>query len=145
MPIDYTASSAEELQQIAFDYAQALQYEPQVVCLWGDMGAGKTTFTQGFIHGLTRGQVQKHNVTSPTYTIVQIYETPSFPIAHFDLYRIEDVSELYEIGIEEFLDNNYFCIFEWSEKLQRLLPQKRIDIYLKISEKDRKISIVSRN
>ena len=89
----------------------------------GDLGVGKTVFTQGFAAGLG----VEDNVNSPTFTIVNEYNTPKFNIYHFDVYRLADIDEFYSIGGEEYFENGV-SIIEWGELIEEALPKD----YLKI-------------
>lgn len=89
-----------------------------VISLIGDLGAGKTVFTQGFAHGLGITEW----VNSPTFTIVQIYDEGRIPFYHFDVYRIGDVSEMEEIGYEEYFYGEGVCIVEWANRIEELMP-----------------------
>ncbi|AZA75908.1 tRNA (adenosine(37)-N6)-threonylcarbamoyltransferase complex ATPase subunit type 1 TsaE [Chryseobacterium indoltheticum] len=82
-----------------------------ILLLKGNLGAGKTTFTQFLIKNLG----SKDEVNSPTYSIVNEYNSPKGKIYHFDLYRLKNIEEVYDIGIEEYLDNAFLCIIEWPE------------------------------
>jgi tRNA threonylcarbamoyladenosine biosynthesis protein TsaE len=93
----------------------------QVFCLLGDLGTGKTVFTQGFAKGL--GITEP--VSSPTFTIVQVYEEGKLPFYHFDVYRIEDIEEMYEIGYEDYFYGQGVCLIEWSNLIEELLPIDR--------------------
>lgn len=101
----------------------------QVICLIGDLGTGKTVFTQGFASGLGI----KEPVNSPTFTILQVYEEGRVPFYHFDVYRIEDVEEMYEIGYEEYFYGRGICFIEWANLIEEILPANRRNITL---EKD---------
>jgi tRNA threonylcarbamoyladenosine biosynthesis protein TsaE len=101
----------------------------QAFCLLGDLGTGKTVFTQGFANGL--GILEP--VNSPTFTIVQVYEEGRLPFYHFDVYRIEDIEEMYEIGYEDYFYGNGVCLIEWSNLIEELLPAERTTITI---EKD---------
>ena len=90
----------------------------QVYCLSGDLGVGKTVFTQGF----ARGMGITDNVNSPTFTIVQVYEEGRIPFYHFDVYRIGDIEEMDEIGYEDYFYGNGLCIIEWAELIEELIP-----------------------
>lgn len=90
-------------------------------CLNGDLGVGKTVFTQGFAAGLGI----KEPVNSPTFTILQEYETGRLPFYHFDVYRIADPEEMYELGYEDYFFGNGVCLVEWAELIQELLPKHR--------------------
>ncbi|MDE6365518.1 MAG: tRNA (adenosine(37)-N6)-threonylcarbamoyltransferase complex ATPase subunit type 1 TsaE, partial [Lachnospiraceae bacterium] len=86
--------------------------------LSGDLGVGKTVFTQGVAAGLG---IAEH-VNSPTFTIVQVYESGRLPFYHFDVYRIGDVEEMDEVGYEEYFYGNGLCIVEWAERIRELIP-----------------------
>lgn len=94
-----------------------------VYCLNGDLGVGKTVFTKGFADGLG---ITEH-ITSPTFTIVNEY-SGRLKFYHFDVYRIEDEDEMYEIGFDEYLFGNGVCLIEWAEKIQNLLPNNAVQI-----------------
>ena len=100
-----------------------------VYTLTGDLGVGKTVFTQGFAKGLG---VTEH-VNSPTFTIVQEYEDGRLPFYHFDVYRIGDIEEMDEIGYEDYFYGEGVCLIEWAELIEELLPKKRTEIQI---EKD---------
>lgn len=96
----------------------------QIYCLDGDLGVGKTVFTQGFAYGLGI----KEPVNSPTFTIVQQYEEGRLPLYHFDVYRIGDVSEMDEIGYEDCFYGDGVCLIEWSQLIPEILPEQVIRI-----------------
>ncbi|MCI8718528.1 MAG: tRNA (adenosine(37)-N6)-threonylcarbamoyltransferase complex ATPase subunit type 1 TsaE [Lachnospiraceae bacterium] len=96
----------------------------QIYCLDGELGTGKTVFTQGFAAGL--GIMEP--VNSPTFTIVQVYEEGRLDFYHFDVYRIADVEEMYEIGCEEYFDGEGVCLIEWAYLIEEILPQNVIHI-----------------
>lgn len=117
----------------------------EVYTLIGDLGVGKTVFTQGLAAGLGI----KEPVNSPTFTIVQIYEEGRLPFYHFDVYRIGDISEMDEIGYEDCFYGEGVCLIEWADLIEEILPEKytRITI-LKDLDKGfdyRKILIEDRN
>ena len=104
--------------------------EPGMVfCLDGDLGVGKTVFTQGFADGLGI----KEPVCSPTFTILQVYEEGRIPLYHMDAYRIEDPDEMEEIGLPEELAEDGVCLIEWGQQIEELLPDDRIRVTI---EKD---------
>lgn len=89
-----------------------------VFALLGDLGVGKTVFTQGFARGLGIDGP----VNSPTFTILQIYEEGRLPLYHFDVYRIGDPEEMDEIGFEEYTEGNGVCLIEWANLIEEILP-----------------------
>ena len=101
-----------------------------VIALKGDLGVGKTTFARAFIHA--RGAVDEE-VPSPTFTLVQIYETPDAAIWHFDLYRLNAADEAWELGIEEAFASG-IALIEWPERLGPLLPRHRLEIALEFGD-----------
>lgn len=101
----------------------------QAVCLTGDLGTGKTVFTQGFAEGI--GITEP--VSSPTFTIIQEYDDGRLPLYHFDVYRIGDIEEMYEIGYEDYFYGCGVCLIEWSNLIEELLPEKRMSVTI---EKD---------
>lgn len=103
------------------------------ICLFGDLGAGKSTLARGLIRALT---TPGEDVPSPTFTLVQTYDGPAFAIAHFDLYRLTTAAEAYEIGVEEALDDGC-AIIEWPERLDGDLPPDRLDIALSVDGEGR--------
>ena len=113
----------------------------QIICLDGDLGVGKTVFTQGFAKGLGI----EDSVNSPTFTIIQIYDEGRLPLYHFDVYRICEPEEMYEIGYEEYFFGEGVCLIEWSKLIEELIPDEAITVTI---EKDlskgldyRKISV----
>ena len=101
----------------------------QIYTLNGDLGTGKTVFTQGFAAGL--GITEP--VNSPTFTILQVYEEGRIPFYHFDVYRIGDVEEMDEIGYEDCFYGEGVCLIEWAELIEEILPEKVIVVTI---EKD---------
>ncbi len=97
-----------------------------VVALHGPLGAGKTTLTRGFIRELAGSDEE---VVSPTFTLVQVYDTPEAPIWHFDLYRLEKADDVLELGFEEALATG-ISLIEWPERLGAMLPAMRLDVVL---------------
>lgn len=101
----------------------------QVYSLVGDLGVGKTVFTQGVAAGLEITE----SVNSPTFTILQIYEGGRLPFYHFDVYRIGDPEEMDEIGCEEFFYGEGVCLVEWADLIREILPPSYIEVKI---EKD---------
>ena len=101
----------------------------QVFTLTGDLGVGKTVFTQGLAKGLGIEEA----VNSPTFTIVQIYEGGRLPFYHFDVYRIGDIEEMDEVGFEDYVMGEGVSLIEWANLIEEILPEKRTEILI---EKD---------
>ena len=96
----------------------------QIYTLLGDLGVGKTVFTQGVARGLGISEC----VCSPTFTIVQVYEEGRIPFYHFDVYRIGDIEEMDEIGYEDYFYGEGICLIEWANLIDELIPKERIQI-----------------
>lgn len=123
----FTSHSSSDTMDFAKNLASKL-HVGDVIVLSGELGAGKTKFTEGFLKyfGLD------NEISSPTFSIVNEYKKDNINIYHFDVYRLEDVSEFYAIGGEEYFSSG-ICIIEWGEIIEEALPQR----YIKISfEKD---------
>lgn len=101
----------------------------QIYTLRGDLGVGKTVFTQG----VARGLGIREPVNSPTFTIVQEYYEGRLPFFHFDVYRIEDIEEMEEIGYDDYFFGGGVCMIEWPGRIEELLPEDCIDVQI---EKD---------
>ena len=96
----------------------------QVIALTGDLGAGKTTLTKAIARGLGISET----VTSPTFTIVKEYRSGRLPLFHFDVYRIGDVEEMYELGYEEYFFGDGVCVIEWADLIEELIPEDALRI-----------------
>ncbi len=137
----YTSSSPEETQEIAGKLSQ--EYEKGgIFALSGPLGAGKTTFIQGFAKGL--GITER--LLSPTFVIMRQHEIPGNKegrLYHIDLYRLDEINEIDSLGLTEIFSNPKNIVFiEWAEKLGKLLPRQAIQIDIKItSENSREISV----
>ena len=102
----------------------------QVYTLNGDLGVGKTVFTQGVAAGLGIDEP----INSPTFTIIQEYESGRLPLYHFDVYRITDPDEMFNIGAEEYFFGEGVCVVEWADLIAELLPENTKYIYLQYGE-----------
>ena len=100
-----------------------------MLTLIGDLGVGKTVFTQGLAEGLGI----EEPVNSPTFTIVQVYEEGRLPFYHFDVYRIGDIEEMDEVGFEEYVMGEGVSLIEWANLIEEILPERRTNILI---EKD---------
>ncbi len=120
----YITNSYEETERAAADFAGTLK-GGEVIAMYGGLGAGKTAF----VRGMARAIGISSHITSPTFTIVNEYEG-RLPLYHFDVYRISDPEELYEIGYDEYIGSDGICVIEWAELIEDILPERyiRIDI-----------------
>lgn len=115
----YDSYSPEETGRIGEELAR-ISRPGQVFCLYGDLGVGKTVFTQGFARGLNITEP----ISSPTFTIIQTYESGNLPFYHFDVYRIGDPEEMDEIGLDDYIYGEGVCLIEWANLIRELLPSK---------------------
>jgi len=131
----------DEAATQALGRALAVSLRPgDALCLTGPLGAGKSTLARALIRALT---TPEEEVPSPTFTLVQFYETAEFPLAHFDLYRLSDPDEAYEIGLDEALDDGV-ALIEWPQRLEGRLPATRLDIDIAL-EGDARRALVTRH
>ena len=132
------SASEQETEAIGRELAQQLA-PGAVVAFTGDLGAGKTAFVRGMAQGLGISQ----RVTSPTFTIVNEYEGGALPLFHFDMYRLRDADDLFDIGWEDYLDRGGLCVVEWSERVFGALGSPVTVTIEKIpgSDQQRKITI----
>lgn len=121
--MEFYTKNSEETAHVAAEFAKNIT-PGAVICLRGEMGAGKTVFT----NGLCRALGVTDHVTSPTFTVVNEYDGKRFRVFHFDMYRIEDEDELLEIGFEEYLTSGGVCVIEWPQNVERSLPKKRYEV-----------------
>lgn len=136
-------NSAKETFELGVQIGQK-SVPGEVYTLIGDLGVGKTVFTQGLAKGLEIDEP----ISSPTFTIVQVYEEGRLPFYHFDVYRIGDVEEMDEIGYDDYIYGQGVCLIEWANLIEEILPKKRKEIVIeKNLEKGfdyRKITITER-
>jgi tRNA threonylcarbamoyladenosine biosynthesis protein TsaE len=134
-----TSSSVQETLQFGKRLARHVR-KGDIICLFGDLGSGKTVLTKGIAQGLG---IDKHDVVSPTFVLLRQYEG-RVPVFHFDLYRLGEAGEILDLGYEEYLYGNGVAIIEWADRLGILTP----DAYLKVSldvvgEDRRKITVTA--
>lgn len=118
-------NSEKETFDVGYKIGKLLK-KGDVISLNGDLGAGKTHLTKGIAAGL---EVDDY-ITSPTFNIVNEYQG-RLPFYHFDVYRIDDIYEMYEIGFDEYLYGEGVCVVEWGDMVEELLPKDKIYIYIK--------------
>ncbi|MBI4726997.1 tRNA (adenosine(37)-N6)-threonylcarbamoyltransferase complex ATPase subunit type 1 TsaE [candidate division TA06 bacterium] len=131
-----TTNSAEQTQ--TFGQSLAVRLLPgDVVCLWGDLGAGKTTLAQGICQGLQSKEI----AVSPSYGLIHEYRG-IYDIYHLDLYRLGNSAQAEEIGITDYLYGQGISIIEWPERIRDILPSQRLDIFLtRLDQQTRKIEL----
>lgn len=136
LPFKATLNSETETKKIAADFSEIIK-EGDVICLYGDLGSGKTFFVKSVCE-----KFGIFDVNSPTFAIVNEY-SGNIKVYHFDFYRLKNSGELMDIGFYEYLnDKDAVSFIEWSEKFPEILPQNRIEIYLKfVDELKREIEI----
>lgn len=130
--MEHTSSSEEETIKIAQNFAAQI-HDGDVIALHGNLGMGKSVFARALIRELANDP--KLDVPSPTFTLVQLYDTPKSQIAHFDLYRLEDPEEILELGWEDTLSDG-ITIVEWPDRLGPYIPRMRVDIHLQAGDND---------
>ncbi|MBR7172413.1 MAG: tRNA (adenosine(37)-N6)-threonylcarbamoyltransferase complex ATPase subunit type 1 TsaE [Clostridia bacterium] len=133
----YYSNSENETLKIAEQFALTLN-EGDIVLLDGDLGAGKTVFSKGIVSALSGGKI---TAVSPTFVLVNVYDTTPV-VYHFDLYRINDVSELDAIGAEEYFYSDGVSLVEWPSRAANIFPNSAIKVYIeKVDSENRVIKI----
>ena len=103
-----------------------------IIALTGDLGTGKTALTKAIAEGLG----VKEMITSPTFNIVRQYDSGRLPLYHFDVYRIGDADEMYELGYEEYFFGEGVCVIEWADIIEEIIPEDAIRIEIEYGEKE---------
>jgi tRNA threonylcarbamoyladenosine biosynthesis protein TsaE len=135
--MNFRLESIEDINRVAPKFVAAIG-QARHLAFYGEMGAGKTTFITGLMEYM--GVVD--HVSSPTFSIVNEYHSDDYgKIYHFDFYRLEDEDEALNIGIEEIFDENAWCFMEWPEKIDNLLPENTVSVYIKTEQHVRIISL----
>ncbi len=138
---EYISNSVAETENIAKNFAKELK-AGDVIAYKGNLGAGKTAFTRGLAEGLGLDC----EVSSPTFALVHEYSGKDITLYHFDMYRINDFSDLYSTGYFDYLDLNQILAIEWSENIEGILEENTIFVDIQtIDENTRKINIVGGN
>jgi len=134
----YTSSSPEDTQELGQTLGEILK-PGDVICLFGDLGAGKTCFAQGVAWGA--GFPLDDYISSPTFTLINEY-SGKWPIYHLDFYRIKSQEELSDLGYEEYLFGQGIVIIEWADRLDGLLPPERLEVWVrKMNMMQREITV----
>ena len=133
---DFRLEDEAATQRLGAALAHALR-PGEAICLTGPLGAGKSTLARALIRART---TPDEDVPSPTFTLVQFYEGDGLSIAHFDLYRLSDPDEAYEIGLDEALDEGA-ALIEWPQRLEGRLPPHRLDIEIALDGEARRVRL----
>jgi tRNA threonylcarbamoyladenosine biosynthesis protein TsaE len=127
-----------ETEQIAAELAHSLK-GGECVALHGDLGAGKTQFTRGLVRGLGG---DPHTVSSPTFVLLNVYDTGRLKVFHLDAYRVSGIEDFESIGFTELLEQGGVVVIEWPSKVEALLPARRLEVRLQtLSPQHRRIEI----
>lgn len=136
--VRYLSHGARETTGLGKRLSRFLQ-KGDIVCLFGDLGTGKTTLAKGIAQGL---KINSAFVNSPTFTLLNAYEG-RLPLFHFDFYRIENEQDIFSIGYEEFLYDNGVSVIEWAERLGALLPKEYVSVRFTIRGEQKRLIQIS--
>ena len=134
--MDYKITSRSETETV--EIAQNLESEKfknMVICLYGDLGSGKTVFSKGFAQALGIEEA----VTSPTFNIIKEYTTGEMPLYHMDVYRLD--GNIDGVGLEDYYNKNGVVIIEWADTIKDYLPEERLDIKFKVIDEDSRMLV----
>lgn len=134
----FAIRTAKAMQALGAKCAKTCS-EPLRIYFRGELGAGKTTFVRGFLHGLG----YKKLVKSPTYTLVELYEIQSRKIYHFDLYRLADPNELEYLGVRDYFTPQTICLVEWPERAVTILPQPDLKVVIETTVAGKTVTIAA--
>lgn len=135
--------SLDNIEAAAKEFVN-LMGDNTVFAFYGDMGAGKTTFINALCRVLG---VEDDTTNSPSFSIVNEYrsDTTAELIYHFDLYRIENLEEAFDIGIEDYFDSGALCLLEWPERIEDILPYDTVKVEIKVNDDDTRQLLISRS
>ncbi len=132
--MEYEVNSLDKLHPVAANILKFASPE-KVFLFFGEMGAGKTTFIKAICEQL--GVTDP--VSSPTYSIVNEYNSPKGNVFHFDFYRLKNETESFDLGVEEYLDSDEYCLIEWPEKIENLWPDTYIQVTLRVIDDTKRL------
>lgn len=135
MDYKYTSYTEDETNELA-ENLESEKFPGMVICLNGELGSGKTSFTKAFARSLGI----KEDVTSPTFNIIKEYPDGELPLYHMDVYRIDGKVE--ELGLDEYFDGDGVTIIEWADMINNYLPKERLDIQIKVIGEDARVFIL---
>ncbi len=134
MEYKYTARTINDTLTIAQNI-ESEKFPNMVVCLYGELGSGKTVFTKGFASAM---EIEE-TITSPTFNIIKEYTSGELPLYHMDVYRLEETDE--SIGFQDYFHKDGVCIIEWADIIKDKLPSERLDVKFKVIDDDKRILI----
>ena len=134
----FHASSIHELKPVC-EFLKNFAIEEKIILFSGEMGAGKTTLIKQFCAHLGI----KDEVSSPTFSLVNEYESAIGPVYHFDLYRIRSEEELYDIGYEDYFFSGYLCLVEWPEMASGIIPTEHVMVNIRVENDQRVITVTN--
>lgn len=134
MDFRYTSRSVNDTLRIAQDL-ESEKFPNMVICLYGELGSGKTVFTKGFASAMEIDET----ITSPTFNIIKEYTTGELPLYHMDVYRLNDDDDT--IGIKDYFNKGGVTIIEWADVIKNKLPEKRLDIKFKVIDEDTRVLV----
>lgn len=130
----YTSRSVNDTLRIAQDL-ESEKFPNMVICLYGELGSGKTVFTKGFASAMEIDET----ITSPTFNIIKEYTTGELPLYHMDVYRLNEDDDT--IGIKDYFNKGGVTIIEWADVIKNKLPEKRLDIKFKVIDEDTRVLV----
>ena len=133
---EFCVRSIKDLKLVCGHLTNEVRQE-KIVLFFGEMGVGKTTLIKEFCKHLGVAD----EVSSPTFSLVNEYESKLGPIYHFDLYRVQSEEELYDIGYEDYFYSGYLCLVEWPEMASGLLPEKYVSVKIRVENDQRIITV----
>lgn len=140
MKLNLHTHSSKETLELGMKIGQRL-HAGSVLAFYGDLAAGKTTLIKGICQQV--GQIPNQEVSSPTFTYLNIYDGDPLTVYHFDLYRLKNAEQFLQMGFDEYFSAGGICCLEWSERIKGYLPQERIDIHIEHESGGRNIIIES--
>ena len=135
MDFKYTSRSETDTLELAQNI-ESEKFPNMVICLYGELGSGKTLFVKGFAGALGIDET----FTSPTFNIVKEYDNGELPLYHMDVYRLEDKKE--NIGITDYFNAGGVCIIEWADMIENELPEERLDIYIYLKDENTRLFVL---
>lgn len=135
MNYKYTSKNEMDTMELAQNI-ESEKFPNMVICLDGELGSGKTIFVKGFASALGI----KDNITSPTFNLIKEYETGEMPLYHMDMYRLADDAK--NIGVEDYFVKNGVSIIEWSDLIEDILPEERLDIKFRVIDENTRVLVL---